>query len=202
MRDAPRIPNATAAYRLTGARPGLHVATAAPSPHAERPVRESEHLFIVKASAGAGGCSGKWSERNRGGFCYELNTLFALLLREIGFKVSFISGEIRARDGHFGALRPSGAAGGIWRDQAAGRRRFRRFLPDAAEDHRRRAATAGQRHLPPGTGRRVLPAGAPQRRPTFACQNPVSLTVQPRELHGSTRLPTSASPSHFTQRTV
>ncbi|MVZ10486.1 arylamine N-acetyltransferase, partial [Enterobacteriaceae bacterium 8376wG6] len=41
-------------------------------------------------------------ERNRGGFCYELNTLFALLLREIGFKVSFISGEIRARDGHFG----------------------------------------------------------------------------------------------------
>lgn len=41
-------------------------------------------------------------ERNRGGFCYELNTLFALLLREIGFRVSFISGEIRARVGHFG----------------------------------------------------------------------------------------------------
>jgi N-hydroxyarylamine O-acetyltransferase len=42
-------------------------------------------------------------ERNRGGFCYELNRLFALLLKDIGFKVNFISGEIRARDGSFGA---------------------------------------------------------------------------------------------------
>ncbi|MGQ8816432.1 arylamine N-acetyltransferase family protein [Serratia sp. NA_13] len=42
-------------------------------------------------------------ERNRGGFCYELNRLFALLLQDIGFNVQFISGEIRARDGSFGA---------------------------------------------------------------------------------------------------
>ena len=42
-------------------------------------------------------------ERNRGGFCYELNRLFALLLKDIGFNVQFISGEIRARDGSFGA---------------------------------------------------------------------------------------------------
>lgn len=41
-------------------------------------------------------------ERNRGGFCYELNRLFALLLQDIGFSVHFISGEIRARDGSFG----------------------------------------------------------------------------------------------------
>ncbi|CAI0869950.1 arylamine N-acetyltransferase family protein [Serratia proteamaculans] len=42
-------------------------------------------------------------EHNRGGFCYELNRLFALLLKDIGFNVHFISGEIRARDGSFGA---------------------------------------------------------------------------------------------------
>ena len=42
-------------------------------------------------------------EHNRGGFCYELNRLFALLLKDIGFNVQFISGEIRARDGSFGA---------------------------------------------------------------------------------------------------
>lgn len=42
-------------------------------------------------------------ERNRGGFCYELNRLFAALLKDIGFNVQFISGEIRARDGSFGA---------------------------------------------------------------------------------------------------
>lgn len=41
-------------------------------------------------------------EHNRGGFCYELNRLFALLLQDIGFSVHFISGEIRARDGSFG----------------------------------------------------------------------------------------------------
>lgn len=41
-------------------------------------------------------------DRNRGGFCYELNKMFALLLQDIGFDVQFISGEIRARDGHFG----------------------------------------------------------------------------------------------------
>lgn len=42
-------------------------------------------------------------ECNRGGFCYELNRLFAALLKDIGFNVQFISGEIRARDGSFGA---------------------------------------------------------------------------------------------------
>lgn len=56
-------------------------------------------------------------ERNRGGFCYELNTLFALLLREIGFKVSFISGEIRARDGHFGRPTTIWRCGWIWRSR-------------------------------------------------------------------------------------
>lgn len=41
-------------------------------------------------------------EHNRGGFCYELNRIFALLLEQMGFTVRFISGEVRARNGDFG----------------------------------------------------------------------------------------------------
>ncbi|SNC77539.1 N-hydroxyarylamine O-acetyltransferase [Hymenobacter gelipurpurascens] len=38
----------------------------------------------------------------RGGFCYELNGLFAQLLQEIGFTVTLISAEVCQSDGTFG----------------------------------------------------------------------------------------------------
>ncbi|HYD82254.1 MAG TPA: arylamine N-acetyltransferase [Paucimonas sp.] len=41
-------------------------------------------------------------ERRRGGFCYELNTLFAWLLREIGFRVTLLSAGVATADGGFG----------------------------------------------------------------------------------------------------
>lgn len=41
-------------------------------------------------------------KRRRGGFCYELNTLFAELLAEIGFKVSLLSAQVATADGGFG----------------------------------------------------------------------------------------------------
>src|SRR4051794_25411559 len=37
--------------------------------------------------------------RRRGGFCYELNSLFAALLREAGFTVSLLSAEVARDDG-------------------------------------------------------------------------------------------------------
>lgn len=40
-------------------------------------------------------------EHHRGGFCYELNRIFALLLEQIGFQVAFISGETCTKDGAF-----------------------------------------------------------------------------------------------------
>jgi N-hydroxyarylamine O-acetyltransferase len=43
-------------------------------------------------------------DRRRGGFCYELNGLFGLLLREIGFRVSLLSG--RTVGGVHGELGP------------------------------------------------------------------------------------------------
>jgi N-hydroxyarylamine O-acetyltransferase len=40
-------------------------------------------------------------ERKRGGFCYELNGLFAALLRELGFEVDMLSAEVADADGGF-----------------------------------------------------------------------------------------------------
>jgi N-hydroxyarylamine O-acetyltransferase len=40
--------------------------------------------------------------RQRGGFCYELNGLFACLLREIGFRVDLLSARMRTEGGVFG----------------------------------------------------------------------------------------------------
>ena len=40
--------------------------------------------------------------RNRGGFCYELNGLFAWLLLQIGFKVTYLNGRVYSREGVLG----------------------------------------------------------------------------------------------------
>jgi N-hydroxyarylamine O-acetyltransferase len=40
--------------------------------------------------------------RKRGGFCYELNGLFAWLLRELGFKVGRLAASVCGADGSFG----------------------------------------------------------------------------------------------------
>jgi N-hydroxyarylamine O-acetyltransferase len=41
-------------------------------------------------------------ERRRGGFCYELNGLFAALLRELGFEVAMLSAGVANSEGIFG----------------------------------------------------------------------------------------------------
>lgn len=40
--------------------------------------------------------------KGRGGFCYELNGLFAALLRELGFNIVMLSGGVARPDGSFG----------------------------------------------------------------------------------------------------
>src|SRR5215213_3064404 len=40
--------------------------------------------------------------RRRGGFCYELNGLFALLLRDLGFEVTLLAAGVARADGSFG----------------------------------------------------------------------------------------------------
>jgi N-hydroxyarylamine O-acetyltransferase len=41
--------------------------------------------------------------RKRGGFCYELNGLFAALLREIGFEVTYLNARVYNREGKPGS---------------------------------------------------------------------------------------------------
>jgi len=58
--------------------------------HAHEPiVLDDESLFA------------KIVERRRGGFCYELNGLFAALLRALGFKVEMLSAEVPNAQGEF-----------------------------------------------------------------------------------------------------
>ncbi len=40
--------------------------------------------------------------RRRGGFCYELNGLFALLLKELGYGITYLSARAAHKDGGFG----------------------------------------------------------------------------------------------------
>src|SRR5690349_12668346 len=42
-------------------------------------------------------------KRNRGGFCYELNGLFAVLLRELGYEVGMLSAQVANAAGEFSA---------------------------------------------------------------------------------------------------
>jgi N-hydroxyarylamine O-acetyltransferase len=49
--------------------------------------------------------AGMWTkivEHHRGGFCYELNGLFALLLRALGFQVDLLSASVTRSTGGFG----------------------------------------------------------------------------------------------------
>ncbi len=58
--------------------------------HAREPiVLEDEALFQ------------KIVNRRRGGFCYELNGLFAALLRALGFKVAMLSAQVANAEGEF-----------------------------------------------------------------------------------------------------
>jgi N-hydroxyarylamine O-acetyltransferase len=41
-------------------------------------------------------------DRERGGFCYELNSLFGWLLRQLGYSVRMVEGQVRDSDGNFG----------------------------------------------------------------------------------------------------
>ncbi|WP_303312680.1 arylamine N-acetyltransferase [Hymenobacter sp. BT730] len=59
--------------------------------HDQQPILLDEALLFTKIV-----------RNRRGGFCYELNGLFAKLLQEIGFTVTLISAEVCQKDGTFG----------------------------------------------------------------------------------------------------
>lgn len=59
--------------------------------HLGRPIIPDEAAFYRKIV-----------ERRRGGFCYELNGLFAWLLRQLGFDVTLLSARVANGNGTFG----------------------------------------------------------------------------------------------------
>ena len=77
--------------------------------------------------------------RHRGGFCYELNGLFASLLRTLGFRVSLLSARVAKAEGGFGPdydhmalLVESG--GGQWLADVGFGDSFRTPLPIPVDD--------------------------------------------------------------------
>lgn len=58
--------------------------------HLGRPIILSENAFCDKII-----------KHHRGGFCYELNGLFASLLEELGYKVSMLSARVARNSGEF-----------------------------------------------------------------------------------------------------
>jgi N-hydroxyarylamine O-acetyltransferase len=58
--------------------------------HLGHPILLGEEVFFKKIV-----------DRRRGGFCYELNGLFAALLRQIGFEVAMLSAGVARPDGGF-----------------------------------------------------------------------------------------------------
>ncbi|HKV38793.1 MAG TPA: arylamine N-acetyltransferase [Blastocatellia bacterium] len=59
--------------------------------HIQRPIRLEPGAIFHKIV-----------ELRRGGFCYELNGLFAFFLRDLGFQVEMLSAGVGRRDGAFG----------------------------------------------------------------------------------------------------
>ncbi len=57
-----------------------------------------------RISLDPGDLFGKVVRRRRGGFCYELNGLFALLLEELGYPVERVASRVHRGDGGFGPL--------------------------------------------------------------------------------------------------
>ncbi len=59
--------------------------------HAKQPIVLDDNTLFTKIV-----------EHKRGGFCYELNGLFAALLRALGFKVEMLSAKVANAEGGFG----------------------------------------------------------------------------------------------------
>jgi len=75
----------------------LHVAHLLTVPFENLSIHASEPIVLDDESL-----FDKVVARGRGGFCYELNGLFAALLRELGFRVEMLSAAVARREGGFG----------------------------------------------------------------------------------------------------
>jgi N-hydroxyarylamine O-acetyltransferase len=87
----PLVPNAETLRQL-------HMAHLLTVPFENLSIHSGERIVLDDDSLFA-----KIVKRRRGGFCYELNGLFAALLRALGFQVSMLSAQVANDEGVFGA---------------------------------------------------------------------------------------------------
>jgi N-hydroxyarylamine O-acetyltransferase len=76
---------------------GLHRAHMLAVPFENLDIHLSQPIVLDQASL-----FDKIVRRRRGGFCYELNGLFAALLRQLGFDVTLLAAGVSRGDGQFG----------------------------------------------------------------------------------------------------
>src|ERR1044071_4417185 len=76
---------------------GLHLAHMQNVPFENLDIGLERPIFLTEVAL--------WDKiviQKRGGFCYELNGLFAWLLRQIGFQVTYLNGRVFNHDGDLG----------------------------------------------------------------------------------------------------
>jgi N-hydroxyarylamine O-acetyltransferase len=147
-------------------------------------------------------------QRRRGGFCYELNGLFAALLREIGYEVTLLAAQHPLPDGRepieFDHLVLRVEAPGmtpVLADIAAGRSGF--VTPLAIDSDAAQAQPAA------GASFRVVPEGNViwlwRQEPDREWERVYRFSWQPRELadfEEGCRYHQTSPDSHFTQKRI
>ena len=76
---------------------GLHIAQMLAVPFENLDIALGRRIHLDEDSI--------WSKlivENRGGFCYELNGLFAMVLKQLGFEITYLNARVFGRDGKLG----------------------------------------------------------------------------------------------------
>ena len=152
--------------------------------------------------------------QRRGGFCYELNGLFAWLLRQLGFQVALLSAEVANAAGAFGpefdhlTLLIHQLSGADWLADVGFGDSFRlplRFETELEQEERDRRAYRLQRQHAEGEGKSKWDRWILQQFNDAQRESQYCFTLQPHELADFTEMcyyQQTSPASHFTQKRI
>lgn len=152
--------------------------------------------------------------QRRGGFCYELNGLFAWLLRQLGFQVALLSAEVANAAGAFGpefdhlTLLIHQLSGADWLADVGFGDSFRlplRFETELEQEERDRRAYRLQRQHAEGEGKSKWDRWILQQFNDAQWESQYCFTLQPHELADFTEMcyyQQTSPASHFTQKRI
>jgi N-hydroxyarylamine O-acetyltransferase len=146
--------------------------------------------------------------RRRGGFCYELNGLFAALLREMGYEVTLLAAQFPLPDGrepiecdHLVLRVEAAGMAPVLADIAAGRGGFVTPLAIGDDAAQAQPAAGASFRLQPEEGVMWLS----RREPGREWERVYRFTWQPRQLtdfEAGCRYHQTSPDSHFTQKRI